>query len=123
MTETAELTASDGAASDLFGFAVSISGDTVVIGSPFHQVGQSKQGSAYVFVKPAGEWNRMEIRAEGRRVVVVLNGVLTWITLQMSPNAYGYGFALALLILVVGAVLTLDRKFAKLEYETYMLHN
>ena len=54
---------------------------------------------------------------------VVLNGALTWITLQMSPNAYGYGFALALLILVVGAVLTLDRKFAKLEYETYMLHN
>ena len=54
---------------------------------------------------------------------VVLNGTLTWITLQMSPNTYGYGFALALLILVVGAVLTLDRKFAKLEYETYMLHN
>ncbi|SDH15442.1 exopolysaccharide Pel transporter PelG [Paraburkholderia phenazinium] len=54
---------------------------------------------------------------------VALNGLLTWITLQMSPNAYGYGFALALLILVVGAVLTLDRKFAKLEYETYMLHN
>jgi uncharacterized membrane protein len=54
---------------------------------------------------------------------VVLNGALTWITLQMSPNTYGYGFALALLILVVGAVLTLDRKFAKLEYETYMLHN
>jgi uncharacterized membrane protein len=54
---------------------------------------------------------------------VVLNGALTWLTLQMSPNAYGYGFALALLILVVAAVLTLDRKFAKLEYETYMLHN
>jgi uncharacterized membrane protein len=54
---------------------------------------------------------------------VALNGSLTWITLQMSPNAYGYGFALALLILVVGAVLTLDRKFARLEYETYMLHN
>jgi polysaccharide biosynthesis protein PelG len=54
---------------------------------------------------------------------VALNGTLTWITLQMSPNAYGYGFALALLILVVGAVLTLDRKFARLEYETYMLHN
>ncbi len=56
MTESAELTASDGAASDLFGFAVSISGDTVVIGSPFHQVGQSKQGSAYVFVKPLFGW-------------------------------------------------------------------
>ncbi|HEY1589843.1 MAG TPA: exopolysaccharide Pel transporter PelG [Rhodanobacter sp.] len=54
---------------------------------------------------------------------VVLNGALTWITLQMSPSTYGYGFALTLLILVVGAVLTLDRKFSKLEYETYMLHN
>ncbi len=53
----------------------------------------------------------------------LLNGVLTWVTLQMSPNAYGYGFAATLLILVVAAVLILDRKFSRLEYETYMLHN
>ncbi|WP_118179757.1 exopolysaccharide Pel transporter PelG [Paraburkholderia phosphatilytica] len=54
---------------------------------------------------------------------VVLNGVLTGITLWLSPDAYGYGFAIALLILVVAAVQTLDRKFSKLEYETYMLRN
>lgn len=54
---------------------------------------------------------------------VVLNGVLTGITLWMTPDAYGYGFALALLILVVAAVQILDRKFSKLEYETYMLRN
>ncbi|HVE11197.1 MAG TPA: exopolysaccharide Pel transporter PelG [Paraburkholderia sp.] len=54
---------------------------------------------------------------------VVLNGVLTGITLRLSPDTYGYGFALTLLILVVGAVLVLDRKFSKLEYETYMLRN
>ncbi|PJO24231.1 exopolysaccharide Pel transporter PelG [Burkholderia glumae] len=54
---------------------------------------------------------------------VLLNGVLTWCTLQMSPNAYGYGFAVSLLILVVIAVLVLDRKFSRLEYDTYMLHS
>ncbi|WP_133649251.1 exopolysaccharide Pel transporter PelG [Paraburkholderia flava] len=52
---------------------------------------------------------------------VVLNGLLTGITLWMTPDAYGYGFALALLILDVAAVLLLDRKFSRLEYETYML--
>jgi polysaccharide biosynthesis protein PelG len=67
---------------------------------------------------------------DGRRSVlklctafVVLNGVLTGITLRLSPDAYGYGFALTLLILVVAAVQVLDRKFSKLEYETYMLRN
>jgi uncharacterized membrane protein len=54
---------------------------------------------------------------------VVLNGVLTGITLRLSPDTYGYGFALTLLILVVAAVQILDRKFSKLEYETYMLRN
>ncbi|MEK6346953.1 MAG: exopolysaccharide Pel transporter PelG [Burkholderia sp.] len=53
----------------------------------------------------------------------LLNGGLTWVTLQMSPNAYGYGFAATLLILVVAAILLLDRKFSRLEYETYMLHD
>lgn len=52
---------------------------------------------------------------------VVLNGVLTAITLRLSPNTYGYGFAFALMILVIAAVQLLDRKFAALEYETYML--
>ncbi len=55
--EQAKLTASDGAASDLFGVSVAINGDTVVVGAHFDDVGaNTNQGSAYVFVKPAGGW-------------------------------------------------------------------
>ncbi len=56
MTETAKLTASDGAAYDKFGYAVAISGDTVVVGAIFGDGVNSDQGSAYVFVKPPGGW-------------------------------------------------------------------
>jgi hypothetical protein len=60
MSETAKLTASDGAASDLFGFAVAISGDTVVVGAVVDDIGaNSNQGSAYVFVKPVAGWATM----------------------------------------------------------------
>lgn len=51
---------------------------------------------------------------------VVLNGLLTWITLQLGPVWYGYGFAGALLIVVLIALYMLDRKLDSLEYETYM---
>jgi hypothetical protein len=53
MTETAKLTASDGAAGDGLGWSVAIDGDTVVAGAEF------QQGSAYVFVKPANGWADM----------------------------------------------------------------
>lgn len=59
-TETgrAKLTASDGASGDWFGFPVAISGDTVVVGARFNDVGgNSDQGSAYVFVKPGRGWS------------------------------------------------------------------
>ncbi len=51
-TETAKLTASDGAASDALGRGVAISSDssTVVAGAPFASVGSNVgQGAAYVF--------------------------------------------------------------------------
>jgi hypothetical protein len=52
--QQAKLTASDGAADDLFGSSVAISGDTVVVGAPNDD---SSRGSAYVFVKPGtGGW-------------------------------------------------------------------
>jgi hypothetical protein len=57
MTETAKLTASDGAASDLFGLSVAISGDTVVVGAYDDDFGD-KSGSAYVFVK-SSHWSDM----------------------------------------------------------------
>jgi FG-GAP repeat len=61
MTETAKLTASDGADGDAFGYGVSISGNTAAIGALFAHRGA---GAAYVFVKPAGGWSNMTQTAE-----------------------------------------------------------
>ena len=56
-TQTAKLTSSDGAESDLLGSSVAVSGDTAVIAAPGDDVGaQDDQGSAYVYVKPGGGW-------------------------------------------------------------------
>jgi hypothetical protein len=59
MTETAMLTASDGAAGDWFGNSAAISGDTVVVGAPYHDGGMSNRGAAYVFEKPLSGWDNM----------------------------------------------------------------
>ena len=58
-TETAKLAASDGAGDDNFGNAVSISGNTVVVGA--YGVNGS-QGAAYVFTEPALGWTDMTPR-------------------------------------------------------------
>ncbi len=61
----AELTASDGADGDFFGFAVGISGNTVVVGAPDHAVGGSfQQGAVYIFVRPSTGWSDMTETAE-----------------------------------------------------------
>jgi hypothetical protein len=53
--EVANLTATDGAADDRFGVSVSISGDRVVVGSSWDNVGANgHQGSAYVFERNQG---------------------------------------------------------------------
>lgn len=58
---TAELTASDGAASDEFGYSVAIEGNTVVAGAYGVTIGSNRydQGAAYVFVQPPGGWKDM----------------------------------------------------------------
>jgi hypothetical protein len=61
MTETAKLTASDGADGDAFGYNVSISGNTAAAGALFAHSGA---GAAYVFVKPASGWSKMMQTAE-----------------------------------------------------------
>ncbi|HVI09342.1 MAG TPA: hypothetical protein VND65_13720 [Candidatus Binatia bacterium] len=53
ITQTGELTSSDGKASDFFSFSAAISGDTVVLGAPSAANGY---GAAYVFVKPSSGW-------------------------------------------------------------------
>ena len=56
-TPTATLTNSNGAGNDQFGFAVAISGDTIVIGAPTRRIPpHSNRGEVYVFVKPGGAW-------------------------------------------------------------------
>jgi len=58
LTQNAKLTASDGAAVDVFGGSVAISSDTIVVGAGLDDIGANgNQGSAYVFVKPAGGWS------------------------------------------------------------------
>ncbi len=67
MTQTAKLTASDGGAENEFGCAVSISGNTAVVGSPspYAPVGSKvDRGAAYVFTGPA--WTQTaELAASG----------------------------------------------------------
>jgi uncharacterized repeat protein (TIGR03803 family) len=50
-----ELTASDGAPNDSFGYSVSVSGGTAVIGAPYKN---GAQGAAYVFVLSGGKWGQ-----------------------------------------------------------------
>ena len=56
-----QLTASDGAADDRFGFSVAISGETVVVGARFDDIGaNSNQGSASVFVRNGTTWSQQQ---------------------------------------------------------------
>jgi hypothetical protein len=55
-SEQQKLTASDGAPDDYFGFTVSISGDTAVMGA----YGDDDNGSAYVYVRGNGVWTQQQ---------------------------------------------------------------
>ena len=56
-----ELTASDGAADDQFGYSVSVSGDTAVIGAWGKAIdSQINQGAVYVFVRNGGVWTQQQ---------------------------------------------------------------
>jgi len=57
MTETAKLTARDGAVNDYFGSSASFGGYRIVAGAPNATIGaNSSQGAAYVFARPATGW-------------------------------------------------------------------
>lgn len=55
--QQAKLLASDGAAGDMFGYSVSLSDDTAIIGAP---VDDSSQGSAYVFTRTDTTWTQQQ---------------------------------------------------------------
>ena len=56
-TEQAKITASDGAANDLFGRSVAISGDLAVVGAHGDDDAGSYSGSAYIFKRDGDVWN------------------------------------------------------------------
>jgi hypothetical protein len=55
-SQQAKLTASDGATGDWFGSAVSLSGETVVVGAPESYT--NNRGAAYVFVRSGTSWSQ-----------------------------------------------------------------
>lgn len=57
-SQEAKLFAVDGAAGDIFGRSVSISGDTAVIGADNHDGAYSNSGSAYVFRRDGTMWSQ-----------------------------------------------------------------
>jgi len=57
-TQQAKLTASDAAAEDLFGYSVSVSGDTAVVGASFDDDAGESSGSAYVFTRSGSTWTQ-----------------------------------------------------------------
>jgi hypothetical protein len=59
-SQQAKLTASDGAATDQFGWGLGLSGDTVVVGAPGDTINGVMRGSAYVFVRSGGSWSEQQ---------------------------------------------------------------
>jgi uncharacterized repeat protein (TIGR01451 family) len=59
-TEQQELLASDGAPDDAFGYSVSISGNTIVVGAPYSDLPGSNAGSAYVFLRQGTTWMQQQ---------------------------------------------------------------
>ncbi len=57
MTQTAEITNSEGSADDYFGSSVSTNGTDIVVGADNETIGSNfQQGAAYLFVKPGTGW-------------------------------------------------------------------
>ena len=87
-TQQQKLTASDGGNIDVFGSAVAISGNTVVVGADLVNLGQ---GSAYTFVRSGNVWTQQDH-------LIASDGVL--------GNDFGYAVAIDSRIIVVGALNT-----------------
>ena len=92
MTQTAKLTASDGAAGDDFGSSVSISGNTVVVGARCHGRRNSHQGAAYVFTEPGSGWANMTQTAK----LTASDGA--------ADDDFGYSVSISGNTVVVGAL-------------------
>ena len=57
--QVAKLTASDGAAEDIFGLSVSVSNNVAIVGARYDDDKGEKSGSAYVFEESGGTWSQV----------------------------------------------------------------
>jgi hypothetical protein len=57
-TQQAKLLASDGDITDWFGYAVSVRGDTALIGEPYDDINDYDSGSAYIFTRTGITWTQ-----------------------------------------------------------------
>ena len=58
--QQAKLTAGDAGANDFFGWSVSLSGETALIGTAFDDDAASDSGAAYVFVRSGATWTQQQ---------------------------------------------------------------
>ena len=58
--QTEKLSADDGSWGDHFGHSVSVSGNTIVVGVPYHDENDDDSGAAYVFSNDGGTWNQTQ---------------------------------------------------------------
>jgi hypothetical protein len=60
-TQQQKLTASDGAGGDTFGVTVTLSGDTLMVGAPWDDIGANNgQGSVYYFTRSGTLWSQQQ---------------------------------------------------------------
>ena len=99
-SQQARLTAADGAAGDLFGTTVAISGDTIVVGAPYddhlglpdpYPYTGADLGSVYVFMRSAGVWSQ-----EARLTPIdVFDATLFGMSVAISGNTVVVGIPFA----------------------------
>lgn len=87
--QQAQLFASDGAAGDLFGRTVAISGNYIIIGAPKKNVlGAAERGEAYVFVRAGTAWTQQ---------------AQLWSSDGLSGDRFGWAVAISGDSIIVGA--------------------
>lgn len=59
-TQQVKLTADDGAAWNSFGYSVSLSGDTVIVGAPYNDNKCEDSGAAYIFISNGTTWSQQQ---------------------------------------------------------------
>lgn len=90
MTQTATLTASDGADGDYFAFSVAITSGFAAVGAPNHRSGgPAGAGAVYVFVEPLSGWSNGTESAELTPPVPVYGGAFGWSVAMAGSDALG----------------------------------